>query len=119
MAILKEWPPRIIISYTFLFAGLALISFACYLLLPWVRTTGKMPVLVLYLPFIIAVASRGYYIYNISSGKLVEMNFSFSIRSSQYPAWYGKIAECVIVLAVCIIAHWKYQKMKVTDPGYK
>ncbi|MDP4263574.1 MAG: hypothetical protein Q8941_13690 [Bacteroidota bacterium] len=111
IALIKGWPVRMTLPFLLLFAVLSLLCFCCYLLIPMAKIPERKKMLFFYLPFIVAIIARGYYVSNVLSGRIAEFNFSW--KNSLVKPWHGKIAECLIILIVCLIMQRKYRALKV------
>lgn len=109
---LMYWPVNIILMTAFGFVISAALVFSPYLLFP--AAGYRVRRLLYFAPVLIFWSLRAYNFYMLYTGRYVEM--AFSAHSTIFRAWHTKVAECFIVLGVCISIYRSYKTFYDSDP---
>lgn len=109
---LKGWPLNAILAMAFGFVISAALVFSPYLLFSSV--SYRLRQLLYFVPAVLLCGLKGYSLYQLATGQIAELSLSAS--SSPLRTWHGWIAECVIVLGVCISLYRSHKTFYDSDP---
>ena len=109
---LQGWPLSAILAMAFGLVTSAAVVFAPYLLFSTV--SYRLRQFLYFAPAVLLCGLKGYSLYQLASGQIAELSLSAS--SLPLRTWHGWIAECVIVLGVCISIYRRRQTFYDNDP---